>query len=317
MNQPSQPTQVQEKSPKPQGLLPKNVQSWLLIGLAFLMVAIMWLTGGKKPPTPTKTASSAPPALAPLEVNETKISELQNRIEQLQRDQMVAQNALSQQTRLLGGAAQDSQQTQQQSASGYPPEQRAEDPIQAERKRRGYVSLFASNVSLPSRKTSSNPPSATAPEPEAAPAVTSLVPVGPDAPQVAQLLKEMQANPASPEPARKDSAELTHDRKEDQKTPAAVSAGSANAAAGKTFVLFEGTILETVLINRLDGGFAGPVECLLSTDVYSSDRQHLLIPAGSKLLGETKKVDALGQTRLAVVFHRVLMPDGYSVSLDQ
>jgi type IV secretion system protein VirB10 len=96
-----------------------------------------------------------------------------------------------------------------------------------------------------------------------------------------------------------------------------VSAVSANAAAGKTYVLFEGTILETVLINRLDGGFAGPVECLLSTDVYSNDRQHLLIPAGSKLLGETKKVDTFGQTRLAVVFHRVLMPDGYSVSLDQ
>ena len=51
---------------------------------------------------------------------------------------------------------------------------------------------------------------------------------------------------------------------------------SANAAAGKTYVLFEGTILETVLINRLDGDFAGPVECLLSTDVYSNDRQHLL-----------------------------------------
>ena len=85
----------------------------------------------------------------------------------------------------------------------------------------------------------------------------------------------------------------------------------------KNHVLFEGTNLETVLINRLDGGFAGPVECLLSTDVYSNDRQHLLVPAGSKLLGETKKVDALGQTRLAVVFHRVLMPDGYSVSLDQ
>ena len=96
-----------------------------------------------------------------------------------------------------------------------------------------------------------------------------------------------------------------------------MSAVSANAAAGKTYVLFEGTILETVLINRLDGGFAGPVECLLSTDVYSNDRQHLLIPAGSKLLGETKKVDTFGQTRLAVVFHRMLMPDGYSVSLDQ
>ena len=82
-------------------------------------------------------------------------------------------------------------------------------------------------------------------------------------------------------------------------------------------MLFEGTILETVLINRLDGSFAGPVECLLSTDVYSNDRQHLLIPAGSKLLGETKKVDTFGQSRLAVVFHRLIMPDGYSVSLDQ
>jgi type IV secretory pathway VirB10-like protein len=314
MSQPTQPAQVQEKAPKPQGLLPKNVQSWLLIGLAFLMLAIMWLTGGKKPPTPTKAASSAAPTLAPLEVNETKISELQNRIEQLQRDQMVAENALTQQTRLLGGAPQDSQQSQQQSASGYPPDQRAEDPIETERKRRAYVSLFASNVALTYRKT---PAIAPATEPDAAPAATSLVPVGPDSPQVAQLLKELQANPAAPESPRKDSPESTHDRKEEPRNPAAVSATSANAAAGKTYVLFEGTILETVLINRLDGGFAGPVDCLLSTDVYSNDRQHVLIPAGSKLLGETKKVDALGQTRLAVVFHRVVMPDGYSVSLDQ
>src|SRR5207237_368731 len=118
-------------------------------------------------------------------------------------------------------------------------------------------------------------------------------------------------------PIQTDSAETTKNRKEETKRPAAASADAANAAAGKTYVLFEGTILETVLINRLDGGSAGPVECLLSTDVYSNDRQHLLIPAGAKLLGETKKVDAFGQTRLAVLFHRVLMPDGYSVSLDQ
>jgi len=317
MSESNQPAQVQEKAPKPQGLLPKNVQSWLLIGLAFLMVAIMWLTGGKKPPTPAKTASSTAPVPAPLEVNETKISELQNRIEQMQRDEQAAQSALTQQTRLLGGTPQDSQQAQLQSVPGNPPDQRAEDPVQAERKRRAYVSLFASNVALTYRKTPSTTPTVPTPEAEASPSGASLVPVGPDSPQVAQLLKQMEANPASTEPARKDSPEPTHDRKEEARNPAAVSASSANAAAGKTYVLFEGSILETVLINRLDGGFAGPVECLLSTDVYSNDRQHLLVPAGSKLLGETKKVDALGQTRLAVVFHRVVMPDGYSVSLDQ
>src|SRR5271168_3063887 len=317
MTEPTQPAQVQEKSPKPQGLLPKNVQSWLLIGLAFLMVAIMWLTGGKKPPTPARSASSAAPVPAPLEVNETKISELQNRIEQMQRDEQAAQSALTQQTRLLGGTPQDSQQAQQQNVSGNPPDQRAEDPIQAERKRRAYVSLFASNVALTYRKPPSPPPTVPTPEAEVSPSAASLVPVGPDSPQVAQLLKQMEANPPSAEPTRKDSPEPTHDRKEEARNPAAVSASSANAAAGKTYVLFEGTILETVLINRLDGGFAGPVECLLSTDVYSTDRQHLLLPAGSKLLGETRKVDTFGQTRLAVVFHRALMPDWYSVNLDQ
>ncbi len=317
MSESNQPAQVQEKAPKPQGLLPKNVQSWLLIALAFLMVAIMWLTGGKKPPTPTKTASSTAPVPAPLEVNETKISELQNRIEQMQRDEQAAQSALTQQTRLLGGTPQDSQQAQLQSVPGNPPDQRAEDPIQAERKRRAYVSLFASNVALTYRKTPSTPPTVPTPEAEVSPSAASLVPVGPDSPQVAQLLRQMEANPPSTESTRKDSPEPTPDRKEEARNPAAVSASSANAAAGKTYVLFEGTILETVLISRLDGGFAGPVECLLSTDVYSNDRQHLLVPAGSKLLGETKKVDALGQTRLAVVFHRVVMPDGYSISLDQ
>ena len=113
----SQPAEIQEKAPKPQGLLPKNVQSWLLIGLAFLMVAIMWLTGGKKPPTPLKAASSAAPVEAPLEVNETKIAEMQNRIQDLQREQLVAQSALAQQTHLLGATPQDSQQFQQQNVS--------------------------------------------------------------------------------------------------------------------------------------------------------------------------------------------------------
>src|SRR5580658_1966506 len=97
-----QAPQVQEKTSKPEGLLAKNVQSWLLVGLAFLMVAIMWLTGGKKPP-PARSAAHSTPVAAPLEVNETKITDLQNRIEELQRQQLKAQNALAHETRLLGG----------------------------------------------------------------------------------------------------------------------------------------------------------------------------------------------------------------------
>jgi len=42
-----------------------------------------------------------------------------------------------------------------------------------------------------------------------------------------------------------------------------------NRSAGKEYRLFEGTIIETVLTNRLDGTFSGPVNCLVSYDVYS------------------------------------------------
>src|SRR5208337_3755890 len=107
--------------------------------------AIMWLTGGKKPQTPAKAASSAAPVEAPLEINETKIAEMQNRIQDLQRQQLLAQTALAQQTRSLGAAAHDSPESQQPGAGGSGDQRPEEDPIQAERKRRAYVSLFASN----------------------------------------------------------------------------------------------------------------------------------------------------------------------------
>jgi len=76
------PSAIQDKAPKPPGLLPKNVQSWLLAGLAVLMILIMWLTGGKKSPAPSRSIPRAPVVQAPLEVNEAKIVDLQNRIQE-------------------------------------------------------------------------------------------------------------------------------------------------------------------------------------------------------------------------------------------
>lgn len=81
--------------------------------------------------------------------------------------------------------------------------------------------------------------------------------------------------------------------------------------------LLEGTILETVLTNRLDSSFSGPVNCLMTTDVYSSDHAALLIPQGSRVLGEVRKLESFGEQRLAVFFHRLIRPDGYSASLDK
>ena len=83
---------IQDKSPNPPGLMPKNVQTWVMLGLAVLMVTIMWLTGGKKAQTAPKPGMPGVQTQAPLEVNEGKIAELQSRIQELQREQQVALN---------------------------------------------------------------------------------------------------------------------------------------------------------------------------------------------------------------------------------
>jgi len=328
MNEP-----IQEKAPKPPGLLPKHVQSWLILSLAVLMVVIMWLTGGKKAQTPSKPNAPVAQAPAPLEVNETQIAEMQSRIQELQRQALIAQNALAEQGRVLGVRPTGQQPNQPSYDDNSASTERGEDAIQAERKKRAYVSLFASNIALSYRKNAAaSAANASEPIPQN-PNSANPVPLssGLDPAQLAQLLKDMQPPvgvqpPATAQPtavpsvqARGASANTTetgHDRKQ-VTGPAATSSGAASVAAGKTYVLFEGTILETALINRLDGSFSGPVECLLTNDIYSHDRQHLLIRAGTKILGEAKKVEAFGQTRLAVVFHRLIMPDGYSVNLDQ
>src|SRR5260370_14049203 len=163
---------ILDKAPKPPGLLPKHVQSWLILGLAVLMIVIMWLTGGRKQQGAAKANAPVAQQPLPVEVNETKIADLQNRIQELQREQLAAQSALAQQNRFLGAASPDQQQAQSYAPSSAGGE-RPEDPIKAERRKRDYLSLFASNIALTYRKTppatqlGTTEPSSPAPEPPA------------------------------------------------------------------------------------------------------------------------------------------------------
>ena len=49
---------IKDKAPKPAGLVPKNLQAFLLVGLALLMVLVMALTGHKRPAPPTNPQTS-------------------------------------------------------------------------------------------------------------------------------------------------------------------------------------------------------------------------------------------------------------------
>jgi len=81
-------------------------------------------------------------------------------------------------------------------------------------------------------------------------------------------------------------------------------------------VIDEGSIAEAVLVTEIRAEFAGPVQALVNIPLWSRDRQRVLIPRGTKALGSAGPVQGWGQSRLAVGFHRLILPSGERVELE-
>ena len=295
---------VTDRRPSPRGVLPRGVQTWLLAGLAAFMLLIMFVVG--RPEAPTRSAPTPAPAVTP---SADRVRDYQDRLRALEAQTL-------------------SQLAEQQSAAPVvepraygEPVTPPPDPIETERRRREYESLFASNVVLSRRPESQRPDAFRTETP------TGLRPAS-STPTVDEI-----ADAAVRATTR--AAELS--RVENQTSPTAIVqppvGAAANAtmsdqprtpertgpisAAGPLHRILEGTLVDAVLTNRLDGTTAAPVSCLVTNSLYSHSGQHVLIPAGARLLGETKPVQTLGESRLAVAFHRLLMPDGRTYRLDQ
>ena len=86
---------------------------------------------------------------------------------------------------------------------------------------------------------------------------------------------------------------------------------------GQLYRVFEGTVLEGIVTNHIDGGFSGPILVMLTTDVYSHDHQQLLMPQGTRLIGNVQSVSGQNQRKLFVTFHRAVCPDGFSLDFDR
>ena len=80
--------------------------------------------------------------------------------------------------------------------------------------------------------------------------------------------------------------------------------------------IYEGSFLEGVLLTQLTGDFPGPVLAMVSVPFYSADRQRVLIPRGARVVGTARAVQDPDQSRLAVAFHRLIMPDRSWIDLE-
>ncbi len=324
---------VTDKRKAATGVIPKQMQSWIFLAIIGVVAVGLWFSSSTQKPKTTNANGPAGADQARPTVTGFTPDQLQHRLEQTDfARQMALSNPTLNQTDRPADSATGQAAIAPGANSTAQPTAPVTDPIAEDERKREYVSRFASNVALsyradsPSGNSGAHPASrilsnASDPEDLAAAAQAPGLPANFEqqlqalqAQQEKLLAQQQQMATASVLPAGAPAQQPPQ-----PPAPAASTRKNidVNSATGKEHVVFEGTVLESVLVNRLNGDFAGPVLCQLTNDVYSHDHSQLLIPAGTRVLGETKKVSDVGQARLAVVFHRLIMPDGYAVDLDQ
>jgi type IV secretory pathway VirB10-like protein len=99
--------------------------------------------------------------------------------------------------------------------------------------------------------------------------------------------------------------------------PAPMDGYDFDAYQGRLYRVFEGTVLEGVVTNHIDGGLSGPILIMLTTDYYSHDHQQLLMPQGTRLIGTVQSAGSAQQRKMFVTFHRAVCPDGFSLDFDK
>ena len=101
---------------------------------------------------------------------------------------------------------------------------------------------------------------------------------------------------------------------------AASSIGDRSAKARKIeridTLVPEGTLIPGILETAIVSDLPGQVRAIVSQDVYSFDGRRILIPTGTRLIGEYQSEITRGQTRIFVVWTRMLRDDGVSVRLN-
>ncbi|WP_442593258.1 TrbI/VirB10 family protein [Parapusillimonas sp. JC17] len=83
------------------------------------------------------------------------------------------------------------------------------------------------------------------------------------------------------------------------------------------YQVMAGTVIAAALVTGIKSDLPGDVIGTVTEPVYdSATGKHLLIPQGSRILGRYNSQVSYGQSRVQVVWHRVILPDTSSLTLD-
>jgi type IV secretion system protein VirB10 len=80
-------------------------------------------------------------------------------------------------------------------------------------------------------------------------------------------------------------------------------------------IIPQGFVIPAVLETAIDSDLPGSIRAVVSRDVRGFDGAQVLIPRGSKLIGQYRSAAAVGQTRAFVVWSRIITPAGVSIDV--
>ncbi|MBB4383541.1 TrbI/VirB10 family protein [Bradyrhizobium sp. SBR1B] len=84
------------------------------------------------------------------------------------------------------------------------------------------------------------------------------------------------------------------------------------------YVVQAGTVIPAALITGIRSDLPGRVTAQITEAVYDSPSgKYLLVPQGAKLIGQYDSSVAFGQSRILLVWTRIIMPDGSSIVLER
>lgn len=90
------------------------------------------------------------------------------------------------------------------------------------------------------------------------------------------------------------------------------------APAASAFTVQAGSVIPAALITGIRSDLPGLITAQVTSPVYDSvSGSHLLIPQGSRLVGEYESQVSAGQTRVLLAWTRLIFPDGRAMVLDR
>ncbi len=83
-----------------------------------------------------------------------------------------------------------------------------------------------------------------------------------------------------------------------------------------SFQVSAGSVIPCILQTGVNSDLPGIITAMVARDVYDSVKgQYLLIPQGTKAVGEYSSDISFGQTRVLIAFNRLILPDGSNIDI--